>query len=164
MSQEFTISSGPLPGSEKIYVKGEMFDIEVPMRRINLTPTIDADGTKIENEPVVVYDTSGPYTDPNYTVDLHKGLPKIREQWIADRNDTVKLEGKGFEILVEQGQHVKKGEPLMKIDIPYLTENAPSLCSPILCTEIEDNQRVRLLANGEIKAGEPLFAVETVEE
>ena len=47
---------------------------------------------------------------------------------------------------------------------PYLTENAPSLCSPILCTEIEDNQRVRLLANGEIKAGEPLFAVETVEE
>ena len=93
MSQEFTISSGPLPGSEKIYVKGEMFDIEVPMRRINLTPTIDTDGTKIENEPVVVYDTSGPYTDPNYTVDLHKGLPKIREQWIADRNDTVKLEG-----------------------------------------------------------------------
>lgn len=71
--------------------------------------------------------------------------------------DTVKLEGKGFEILVEQGQHVKKGEPLMKIDIPYLTENAPSLCSPILCTEIEDDQRVRLLANGEIKAGEPLF-------
>ncbi|OKZ44248.1 MULTISPECIES: phosphomethylpyrimidine synthase ThiC [Butyricimonas] len=93
MSQEFTISSGPLPGSEKIYVKGEMFDIEVPMRRINLTPTVDTDGTKIENEPVVVYDTSGPYTDPNYTVDLHKGLPKIREQWIADRNDTVKLEG-----------------------------------------------------------------------
>ncbi|MFR7876583.1 MAG: hypothetical protein ACLU4J_09455 [Butyricimonas paravirosa] len=93
MSQEFTISSGPLPGSEKIYVKGEMFDIEVPMRRINLTPTVDTDGTKIENEPVVVYYTSGPYTDPNYTVDLHKGLPKIREQWIADRNDTVKLEG-----------------------------------------------------------------------
>ena len=61
--------------------------------RINLTPTVDTDGTKIENEPVVVYDTSGPYTDPNYTVDLHKGLPKIREQWIADRNDTVKLEG-----------------------------------------------------------------------
>ena len=50
MSQEFTISSGPLPGSEKIYVKGEMFDIEVPMRRINLTPTVDTDGTKIETE------------------------------------------------------------------------------------------------------------------
>ncbi|WP_018336261.1 phosphomethylpyrimidine synthase ThiC [Butyricimonas synergistica] len=91
--EEFKISSGPLPGSEKIYVKGEMFDIQVPMRRITLSPTIDLDGVKVENEPVVVYDTSGPYTDPDYKVDLHKGLPKIREQWIADRNDTVKLDG-----------------------------------------------------------------------
>lgn len=93
MSQDFTISSGPLPGSEKIYVKGEMFDIKVPMRRINLTPTVDTDGQKIENEPVVVYDTSGPYTDPGYKVDLHKGLPKIREQWITDRDDTIRLDG-----------------------------------------------------------------------
>ena len=93
MSQDFTISSGPLPGSEKIYVKGEMFDIKVPMRRINLTPTVETDGQKIENEPVVVYDTSGPYTDPGYKVDLHKGLPKIREQWIADRDDTIRLDG-----------------------------------------------------------------------
>ena len=102
-----------------------------------------------------IFDTKhaiGFQTDTDLPMLLHIGI------------DTVKLEGKGFEILVEQGQHVKKGEPLMKIDIPYLTENAPSLCSPILCTEIEDNQRVRLLANGEIKAGEPLFAVETVEE
>ena len=91
--EEFKISSGPLPGSEKIYVKGEMFDIEVPMRRIALSPTVDLDGVKVENEPVVVYDTSGPYTDPDYKVDLHKGLPKIREQWIADRDDTVKLDG-----------------------------------------------------------------------
>ena len=93
MSQEFNISSGPLPGSEKIYVKGEMFDIEVPMRRINLSPTVDTDGTKVENEPVVVYDTSGPYTDPDYRVDLHKGLPKIRERWIEERGDTEKLAG-----------------------------------------------------------------------
>ena len=63
------------------------------MRRINLTPTVDTDGQKIENEPVVVYDTSGPYTDPGYKVDLHKGLPKIREQWIADRDDTIRLDG-----------------------------------------------------------------------
>ena len=91
--EEFKITSGPLPGSEKIYVKGEMFDIEVPMRRIVLSPTIDMDGKKIENEPVVVYDTSGPYTDPAYKVDLRAGLPKIREQWIADRGDTVRLDG-----------------------------------------------------------------------
>ena len=91
--EQFKISSGPLPGSEKIYVKGEMFDIKVTMRRIALSPTIDIDGKKVENEPVVVYDTSGPYTDPDYKVYLHKGLPKIREQWIADRNDTIKLDG-----------------------------------------------------------------------
>ena len=108
-----------------------------------------------DGEVEFIFDTKhaiGFQTDTDLPMLLHIGI------------DTVKLEGKGFEILVEQGQHVKKGEPLMKIDIPYLTENAPSLCSPILCTEIEDNQRVRLLANEEIKAGEPLFAVETVEE
>ena len=108
-----------------------------------------------DGEVEFIFDTKhaiGFQTDTDLPILLHIGI------------DTVKLEGKGFEILVEQGQHVKKGEPLMKIDIPYLIENAPSLCSPILCTEIEDNQRVRLLANGEIKAGEPLFAVETVEE
>lgn len=87
------VSCGPLPGSEKFYVKGEIFDIEVPMRRINLSPTIDLDGQKVENEPVVVYDTSGPYTDPAYKVDLNKGLPKIRERWLRERNDTVQLEG-----------------------------------------------------------------------
>ena len=108
-----------------------------------------------DGEVEFIFDTKhaiGFQTDTGLPMLLHIGI------------DTVKLEGKGFEILVEQGQHVKKGEPLMKIDIPYLTENAPSLCSPILCTEIEDNQRVRLLADGPIKAGESLFAVETVEE
>ena len=60
-------------------------------------------------------------------------------------------------------QKVKKGEPIMKLDLEFLTANAPSITSPILDTEPEDNQRIRLLANGEIKAGEPLFAVETLE-
>ena len=77
--------------------------------------------------------------------------------------DTVSLNGEGFEVFVENGQKVKKGAPLMKIDIPFLTSHAPSLCSPVLCTELEENQRVRLLATGEVKAGDPLFAVDTVE-
>ena len=77
--------------------------------------------------------------------------------------DTVSLNGEGFEVFVENGQKVKKGDPLMKIDIPFLTSHAPSLCSPVLCTELEENQRVRLLATGEVKAGEPLFAVDTEE-
>ena len=77
--------------------------------------------------------------------------------------DTVSLIGEGFEVFVENGQKVKKGDPLMKIDIPFLTSHAPSLCSPVLCTELGENQKVRLLATGEVKAGDPLFAVDTVE-
>ena len=77
--------------------------------------------------------------------------------------DTVKLEGKGFEVLVENGQKVKKGDPMMRLDLSYLSENAPSLASPVLCTELEDNQKIRLLKEGEIKAGEPLFAVDFYE-
>ena len=77
--------------------------------------------------------------------------------------DTVSLNGEGFEVFVENGQKVKKGDPLMKIDIPFLASHAPSLCSPVLCTELGDNQKVRLLKEGEIKAGEPLFAVDVYE-
>lgn len=74
--------------------------------------------------------------------------------------DTVGLDGKGFEILKEEGSQVKKGEPLMRIDVEYLREHAPSLVSPVLCTDLEDNQEIRLLKEGEIQAGEDLFAVD----
>ncbi|MCC8174135.1 MAG: phosphomethylpyrimidine synthase ThiC [Odoribacter sp.] len=89
--KDFQISKGALPGSEKIYVKGELFDIEVPMRKINLSPTIEDDNTLTDNGSIIVYDTSGPYTDPNYEVNLQKGLPPIREKWIEERGDTIKL-------------------------------------------------------------------------
>lgn len=87
--QEFTITTGALPGSEKIYVKGQLFDLQVPMRKITLSDTRDTNGKKISHEPVIAYDTSGPYTDPSYQVDLRKGLPPIREKWINDRQDTL---------------------------------------------------------------------------
>ncbi len=77
--------------------------------------------------------------------------------------DTVALEGKGFEVFVSDGQKVKKGDPLMKIDMAYIQEHAPSLCSPVLCTELEENQKVRLLAEGPVRAGDPLFAVDIYE-
>ena len=93
-----------------------------------------------------------PLTDSGLSMLLHIGI------------DTVNLEGKGFTCFVENGQSVKKGDKLLEIDIDYLTANAPSLCSPILCTELEDNQKVRLLAEGEVKAGDPLFAVDVYEE
>lgn len=95
--EEIEISTGPLPGSEKIYVEGSRKDIQVAMRRIHLSPTIDENGVKTENGSIVVYDTSGAYTDPNYQVNPHKGLPKIREQWIEERNDTLKLDAQSSE-------------------------------------------------------------------
>lgn len=78
--------------------------------------------------------------------------------------DTVKLGGKGFEILVESGQKVKKGDPLMKIDIDYIRRNAPSTVSPVLLTEVdEEHQDVRALHTGSINAGDDLFAVDIYE-
>lgn len=82
---DVTITQGALPGSEKIYVKGER--VSVAMRRIALTDTIDEHGARHPNEPVVVYDTSGPYTDPEYKADPRKGLPKLRSEWIEARGD-----------------------------------------------------------------------------
>ena len=84
------------PGSEKVYLKGSMHDINVAMRKINLTPTVKIiDGEKCmrENAPVYVYDTSGPYTDPDIKVNINEGLPRIREKWIAEREDLELLPG-----------------------------------------------------------------------
>ena len=78
--------------------------------------------------------------------------------------DTVKLEGKGFEPLVKSGQQVKKADPLLKLDLDYLKKHAPSMASPILCTELKEGETVRLLKDGEIRAGEELFAIEKAEE
>lgn len=83
------------PGSEKVYKKGIMHDINVPMRKISLTPTVKVvNGERImrENAPVYVYDTSGVYTDHNYKIDINKGIPRTREQWIAQRTDLEQLE------------------------------------------------------------------------
>ncbi|MBP9956813.1 MAG: phosphomethylpyrimidine synthase ThiC, partial [Pseudomonas sp.] len=82
----------PLPNSRKVYVQGSRPDIRVPMREISLadTPT-DFGGEK--NAPVLVYDTSGPYTDPNVTIDVRKGLADVRSAWIDERGDTEKLPG-----------------------------------------------------------------------
>ncbi len=76
--------------------------------------------------------------------------------------DTVNLNGEGFEILKEEGK-VKKGEPLMKIDLEYLRSHAPSLVSPVICTELGENQKIRLLKEGDIQSGEDLFAIDIYE-
>ena len=108
-----------------------------------------------DGEVCFVFDTKhaiGFMTDTGISMLIHVGI------------DTVKLEGKGFECYVENGQKVKKGDKMLKLDIDYLREHAPSIATPVLCTELEDNQKIRLLRDGSIKAGEPLFAIDTYEE
>lgn len=78
--------------------------------------------------------------------------------------DTVNLGGKGFTVFVKDGDKVKKGDALMKLDLEFLKKNAPSLASPVLCTELAENQKIRLLKSGGIEAGEALFAIDTYEE
>ncbi|GCE45827.1 phosphomethylpyrimidine synthase [Thermosporothrix hazakensis] len=84
----------PFPGSRKVYVQGPRPDIRVPMREIPLTPTPNRTGGVSENAPLRVYDTSGPYTDPNAHIDIYKGLPPHRRAWILERGDVEEYEGR----------------------------------------------------------------------
>lgn len=88
-----SITCSPFPNSKKIYVEGKIHPINVAMREIQLSPTKLSKGGFEENAPVTVYDTSGPYTDENAEIDIQKGLPRIREQWILDRKDVNILDG-----------------------------------------------------------------------
>ncbi|MBI3602158.1 MAG: phosphomethylpyrimidine synthase ThiC [Candidatus Omnitrophica bacterium] len=87
------LSHEPLPGSKKIYKSGLIHpDIRVPFRQISLSPTKEANQTITVNEPLCVYDTSGPYTDKNVKVDITHGLPPLRENWIFSRGDVEYLQ------------------------------------------------------------------------
>ncbi len=105
-----------------------------------------------DGEVCFVFETKhaiGFMTDSDVSMLIHVGI------------DTVKLDGKGFETLVEAGAQVKKGDPMLKVDLAYIKEHAPSIATPVLCTELEDNQKIRLLAKGAVKAGDALFAIDT---
>ena len=80
-------------GSKKVYVEGSRPDIKVPMREIGLSRTVTSFGEE-ENAPIRVYDTSGPYTDSDYNIDVRKGLPALRKKWILERNDVEVYEGR----------------------------------------------------------------------
>ena len=107
------------PGSEKIYISGSMYPIKVGMRKINLTPTVtfDKDNNKIltENSPIYVYDTSGVFTDKDVKVDINKGVPRVREQWILDRGDVEQLDN----ITSEYGRQRLNDKSLDAIRFPH---------------------------------------------
>ena len=119
-----------------------------------VTPTDNIVRAPENGEVCFVFETKhavGFLTDSDISLLIHVGI------------DTVALNGNGFNVLVENGQKVKKGEPLLEVDLEYLKANAPSLTTPILCTELANNQKIRLLQEGSIQAGEALFAVDFFE-
>ncbi len=100
-------SSDQLPNSKRIYVQGKLYpEIRVPMREISLSPTKRLDGSIEVNEPVRVYDCSGPWGDPDFKGDVNQGLPPIRDAWIRARGDVEEYEGR----------------PVRPIDNGYLSE------------------------------------------
>ena len=121
---------------------------------VAVTPTESIVRAPEDGEICFVFETKhavGFLTDSGISMLIHMGI------------DTVKLNGMGFQVFVKNGQKVKKGDPIMELDLQYLSENAPSLASPILCTELTANQKVRLLTEGPIKAGDALLAIDIFE-
>ncbi|MDO5345959.1 MAG: glucose PTS transporter subunit IIA [Lachnospiraceae bacterium] len=103
-----------------------------------------------DGEVTFVFDTNhalGFRTDSGISLLIHLGI------------DTVKLEGKGFQCFVKNGQRVKKGDALIRMDLDYLAAHAPSIVSPLVCTELEEGRKVHLLKTGSIAAGDPLIEV-----
>src|SRR5262252_6401950 len=88
------VTRDPFPGSRKIHAAGALQAVRVPMREVAVTPTRRGPGqAETANPPVVLYDTSGPYTDPSVDIDLRRGLAPTRDAWIRGRGDVEELRG-----------------------------------------------------------------------
>ncbi len=121
-SEKSQITREGFPASEKIYVAGEIHkDIRVAMREITLTESkamfSEGEFTKEFNPPVTVYDTSGPYTDPNIDIDVRKGIPAIRKEWIMNRGDVEQLDS----ITSEYGKERLENSNLKHLRFEYLS-------------------------------------------
>jgi phosphomethylpyrimidine synthase len=87
-----TLTTAPFPASRKVFVTGMQPGVRVPMREISLTSTKSMNGGALTpNEPITIYDTSGPYTDPSVKIDIRSGLPAMRREWILSRSDVEQL-------------------------------------------------------------------------
>ncbi len=90
------ITCEPFPRSKKVYIKGDIHDIRVAMREVELDdsdPMFSAEPGLAKNSSITLYDTSGPYTDPSVEIDVHSGLLPLREKWISERGDVERLTG-----------------------------------------------------------------------
>lgn len=146
----------PITGvaSELSEVPDEAFSQKIVGDGVAITPSDGNIYAPEDGEVVFVYDTKHAIGFLSYT-----GIPLLLHIGI----DTVKLNGQGFEVLVESGQKVKKGELLMRVALSYVKANAPSTMSPVILSEMSENQKIRILKTGKVEAGEELFAVDFYE-
>jgi len=102
------ITTEPFPNSQKKYVSGVLFpEIRVPVREVKLSPTkASSFAAQQNNEPVLIYDTSGPYTDPDMVIDVAQGLKPIRSRWIEQRSDTKLYQGRINELAGQNDETV----------------------------------------------------------
>jgi phosphomethylpyrimidine synthase len=101
-----TAVTAPIPGSRKIHVQGSRADLRVPMREVQLADTPALFGAEV-NAPLALYDTSGPYTDPDVHIDLNAGLPTLRAVWIAARGDSESLDARSSDFARRHAQAVE---------------------------------------------------------
>ncbi len=146
----------PITGvaSELSAVPDEAFAEKLVGDGVAITPSDGNIYAPEDGEIVFIYDTKHALGFLSYT-----GIPLLLHIGI----DTVKLNGQGFDVLVESGQKVKKGELLMRVALSYIQANAPSTMSPVILSEMNENQEVRILKTGKVEAGEELFAVDFYE-
>ncbi|MBQ9983328.1 MAG: PTS transporter subunit EIIC [Lachnospiraceae bacterium] len=119
-----------------------------------ITPVDSVVRAPEDGEVTLVADTKhavGYLTESGVSLLMHIGI------------DTVKLNGVGFKVMVRHGQKLKKGDPMMKLDLNYLTSNATSIASPVIVSEMDEKAHIRQLRQGQIKAGEEIFAVDFYE-
>ena len=110
----------PIANSKKIYVTGSRADIRVPMREISCSATHTKKGLE-ENIPITVYDTSGPYTDPDVSIDIRKGLEPFRSGWIEERQNTRQLLGPSSDYAAQRLNRCQ-------IEIPALCSTGKTAC------------------------------------
>jgi phosphomethylpyrimidine synthase len=121
----------PLPNSRKVYVSGKLHpDLRVPFREISLAPTKAMNGETEVNEPVRVYDTSGPWGDPDVDVDVIRGLPPLRAKWIRDRGDVEEIAGRKVQpiddgYLSEKHASSRNGESNIKHQTSNFAQRRP---------------------------------------
>ncbi len=151
------VISSPITGvaTELAEVPDEAFSQKIIGDGVAIIPSDGNIYAPEDGEVVFVYATKHAIGFLSYT-----GIPLLLHIGI----DTVKLHGQGFDVLVESGQKVKKGELMMRVSLSYIQANAPSTMSPVILSEMNENQEIRILKTGKVEAGEELFAVDFYEE